>query len=58
MSAVDHERDFRRDDDDKQPPACARCGETARVAIKLFDPRTGRDVPVYRCRCGELIWKD
>jgi len=37
---------------------CCRCGEKAQLAIKVFDPRKGREIRVFKCRCGELIWDD
>jgi hypothetical protein len=44
--------------EDQQQFVCSRCGEKAGFVLKLLDSRKGRDVRLYQCRCGALIWDD
>ena len=36
---------------------CPRCSERAHLFIDIVDPRTGKIYRVYRCRCGQIVWK-
>ena len=44
--------------DDRRDLKCTRCGERAKLVARMFDPKKGREVRLYRCRCGELLWED
>jgi hypothetical protein len=37
---------------------CSRCGETAWLMLKCFDPKRDKEVRVYKCQCGEVMWED
>jgi len=45
---------------DEPPPTrlCPRCGETLQLIVKLFDQAQNRDVRVYRCLSGHVVWDD
>jgi hypothetical protein len=30
----------------------------AELILRLFDPKRDREVRVYKCECGEVIWHD
>jgi hypothetical protein len=37
---------------------CPRCGERLKLIVKLFDQDKSREMRVYKCQCGELVWDD
>jgi len=37
---------------------CSRCGGAPRLLQKFVNTRSGSNVRVYQCACGEQIWHD
>jgi len=37
---------------------CIRCGDRPTIVQIMLDPRRGKTLRVYECRCGERIWDD
>jgi hypothetical protein len=38
-------------------PRC-RCGAQPRLVLKMLDPRKGRTILMFECKCGEHIWDE
>jgi hypothetical protein len=55
---------IRRDDDrnkDRQTTAvCPRCGKRTRLVVKTMDStkKEDREIRVYECECGQVVWDD
>jgi hypothetical protein len=38
-------------------PVCASCDcQATRPSASFLNPRTGRTIYIYKCRCGRLVW--
>lgn len=37
---------------------CPACAAALDLGSSFLDPRTGKTVLLYVCRCGESIWKE
>jgi hypothetical protein len=37
---------------------CIRCGDRPNIVQIMLDPRRGKTLRMYECRCGERIWDD
>jgi hypothetical protein len=49
----------------KEPPPanqrqvrCPTCTDSAYLSTRFLDPRSGKTIRLYLCRCGENIWDD
>ena len=42
----------------KEELRCIRCGDRPKIVQIMLDPRRGKTLRVYECRCGERIWDD
>jgi DNA-directed RNA polymerase subunit RPC12/RpoP len=42
----------------KEEFRCIRCGDRPNIVQIMLDPRRGKTLRVYECRCGERIWDD
>jgi hypothetical protein len=42
----------------KEELKCIRCGDRPNTVQIMLDPRTGKTLRMYECRCGERIWDD
>jgi hypothetical protein len=49
---------IRRPPHNKQELKCIRCGDRPNTVQIMLDPRTGKTLRMYECRCGERIWDD
>jgi len=45
-------------DETKEELRCIRCGDRPKIAQIMLDPRKGKTLRMYECRCGERIWDD
>jgi len=36
-------------------PRCVKCGEQPNFTTSMLDPRTGRKVHMFECRCGKRL---
>jgi hypothetical protein len=36
---------------------CPKCASRPRACMKILDPRDGETYRLFRCQCGQLIWK-
>ena len=36
---------------------CHTCSAFPRLAQRILDPRTGKAFRLYRCECGDTVWK-
>ena len=36
---------------------CPKCASRPRASIKILDTRDGKTYRLFRCQCGQLIWK-
>jgi hypothetical protein len=39
-------------------PRCPTCAAFPQLARSFLDPRTGRTIRLFECRCGERIWDE
>lgn len=37
---------------------CDRCEASTRLLQKFLNARTGGTVRIYRCQCGEQMWRE
>lgn len=37
---------------------CERCAASTRLLQKFLNARTGGTVRIYRCECGEQMWRE
>ena len=37
---------------------CQRCDAQPRLVRQILDPRTGRSIRMFECKCGERTWSD
>lgn len=37
---------------------CDRCAVNPPLLQKLLNPRTGGTVRIYRCQCGQQMWRE
>jgi hypothetical protein len=42
----------------KEELKCIRCGDRPNIVQVMPDPRRGKTLRMYECRCGERIWDD
>ena len=42
----------------KEEFRCIRCGDRPNIVQIMLDPRRGKTLRMYECRCGERIWDD
>jgi hypothetical protein len=42
----------------KEELKCIRCGDRPNIVQIMLDPRRGKTLRMYECRCGERIWDD
>ena len=42
----------------KEELRCIRCGDRPNIVQIMLDPRRGKTLRMYECRCGERIWDD
>ena len=42
----------------KEELKCIRCGDRPIIVQIMLDPRRGKTLRMYECRCGERIWDD
>jgi len=42
------------------PLSCNHCGRAVpvRATVSFLDPSTGKNIRVFKCQCGRLIWDD
>jgi hypothetical protein len=45
-------------DQDKHRPRCPSCGASPTRMDTILNSPTGQIVRLYRCECGERIWKN
>ena len=41
-----------------QDRRCPRCDAQPRLVRQILDPRTGRSIRMFECKCGERTWSD
>lgn len=41
-----------------QGPRCPTCAAFPRLLHSMLDPRRGKTVRLYECRCGERVWDE
>jgi hypothetical protein len=39
-------------------PRCTSCASSLRLTQTLLDPRKGKTIRLYQCKCGVRIWDD
>jgi len=37
---------------------CSRCGGRAWLILRCLDPKKGKEVRLYKCQSGEVMWDD
>jgi hypothetical protein len=38
--------------------ACNSCGEKPTLALTMLNPKNGRTVRMFKCKCGEQSWAE
>jgi hypothetical protein len=41
----------------REEPPC-KCGTQAMIVRKMMDPKTGKTVRMFECRCGARSWTE
>ena len=37
---------------------CVKCGAQPRLVHKMLEPRTGKTLCMFECKCGERTWSE
>jgi hypothetical protein len=37
---------------------CAKCDAQPRLVHKILEPRTGKTIRMYECKCGDRTWSE
>lgn len=56
--ATHHQEELSAQQTQDPRPRCPTCAAFPHLTHAILEPRTGKTVRLYRCRCGERIWDD
>ena len=37
-------------------PTCSHCGNKPLTALTMLNPRNGKTIRMFKCKCGEQTW--
>jgi len=51
--------DEKHTDERAEIKKCKSCeSQKLRLILRFVDPRTGNDVRLFKCECGERVWEE